>query len=164
MIRLLLFLTILPLVELALLIRISQATSVWFTIALIVVTGYFGFRLMRHQGLRVLRQFQAQMGRGQMPAAALVDHLTILLAGALLVAPGVLTDIAGVLLLIPFCRRAFRRELSRQFALRLNAKSFVAGSTGAAAQPSTGQFDVIDVESFPVQKRSAKQVKVRRSR
>ncbi|MBI2204534.1 MAG: FxsA family protein, partial [Candidatus Rokubacteria bacterium] len=88
-----------PLAELALLIEIGRHVGVVTTIALVIVTGALGAALARHQGLGVLRDMRGQLAAGQVPASSLVDGLIILVAAALLITPGILTDTVGFLCL-----------------------------------------------------------------
>ena len=116
--RLLLLFTLLPLVELAILVWIADRTSLWLTIGLVLLTGIIGAALAKLQGWRMVRRIQADLSGGRMPADALVDALLILVAGALLVTPGLLTDVGGFSLLIPPFRRWMRGRLKRRFANR----------------------------------------------
>lgn len=120
----LLLATVVPLVELALLIAIAQRTSLAITIVLVVSTGIIGGLLARSQGWAALRRIQSELGQGKMPGAALLDALMIFLAGALLVTPGVLTDLFGLSLLVPFMRSLYRRGLTYWFRSRLEFRSF----------------------------------------
>lgn len=113
--RLLLLFIALPAVELALLIEIGQRIGTLATLGLIVVTGIAGAAMARHQGLRVIARVQEQIGRGEMPADSMVDGLMILIASALLVTPGVLTDLFGFLCLIPAFRSLVKGEVIRRF-------------------------------------------------
>jgi UPF0716 protein FxsA len=113
--RLLLLFIALPALELALLIEIGQRIGTLETIGLIVVTGIVGAAAARSQGLRVLSSVQERLARGEMPADSLVDGLMILVASALLVTPGVLTDAFGFLCLVPAFRRVVKREVIRRF-------------------------------------------------
>jgi len=99
-----LFFILIPGVELALLIEIGKRIGTLETLALIVVTGILGAGLARHQGLDVLRKARLEAAAGRLPASALVDGVIILLAAAVLITPGVLTDIFGFLCLIPVSR------------------------------------------------------------
>ena len=108
---LILLLTIVPIVELALLIELGRATSTFFTIGVIILTGVVGAILARMQGLAVWRRIRAEMSRGQLPGDSLLDGAMILVAAALLVTPGLLTDATGFLLLAPPTRAVFRRVL-----------------------------------------------------
>jgi UPF0716 protein FxsA len=93
--------TVVPLVELALLIWIGGQTVWWFPIVMVLFMGITGAVLARWQGMRALRRIQDDLQAGRMPADAVVDGVLILAAGILLVTPGVLTDVVGVSLLIP---------------------------------------------------------------
>ena len=102
--RLLLLFLIVPIVELYLLIEIGQRIGTVSTLALIFLTALLGSALARRQGLGVLRRMQAEMAQGRRPASSMVDGVLILLAGAVLITPGVLTDLVGFLVLIPATR------------------------------------------------------------
>jgi len=114
-VRLLLLFIVLPAVELALLIEIGRRIGTPQTLALIVATGLLGATLARRQGLGVLARIQTELGEGRIPAASLVDGVVILLASALLVTPGVLTDAFGFLCLVPSFRALLRRAARRRF-------------------------------------------------
>jgi UPF0716 protein FxsA len=111
--RLLLLFVVVPAVELALLIEVGSRIGTATTLMIIMVTGVIGASLARQQGLGVIQELQRETAAGQLPASSLVDAMLILIAGALLVTPGILTDAFGFLCLVP----AFRRMLKR-FALR----------------------------------------------
>jgi UPF0716 protein FxsA len=100
-----------------LLIEIGSRIGTFPTLGVIVVTGVVGATLARHEGLQVLRRIQAELAQGQLPAGALVDGMIILMAGALLITPGVLTDALGFLCLVPGCRdivkKVVRKRLER---------------------------------------------------
>jgi UPF0716 protein FxsA len=106
---------VLPATELALLIEVGRRIGTMNTLLLIVVTGMVGASLARWQGLSVLRQIQRETAEGRMPAAPLVDGMIILIASALLVTPGVLTDLFGFLCLVPAFRAAVRAAAWRRF-------------------------------------------------
>lgn len=112
---LLLLLTLVPIVELALLFKIAAAIDWVPTIALVLVTGVVGASLARREGLKTLAQIQADLSAGKMPAAAMVEGVLILAAGLVLITPGVLTDALGLLLLIAPCRRWVGRKLTEKF-------------------------------------------------
>lgn len=117
--RLLLLFTVVPLVELGLLIQIGRVIGLVPTITIVLLTGFAGAALARWQGMATLRRVQTDMAEGRVPAEALVDGLLILVAGAVLLTPGLLTDIAGFLLLIPPTRAAVRRALVEAFRGRV---------------------------------------------
>lgn len=100
----LLFVTV-PLAELALLVWLGSRVGLVPTVALVVVTGIAGAALARWQGLATLARFRAALDAGRLPHRELVDGVLILVAGALLLTPGLLTDLTGFLLLAPPVRR-----------------------------------------------------------
>ncbi|HSO24297.1 MAG TPA: FxsA family protein [Chondromyces sp.] len=110
--RLLALFTLVPLVELYLLIEIGGAIGVAPTIAIVIVTGVLGAALARWQGLGVLRRLQDDLAAGRPPTDALIDGLLIFVAGAVLLTPGLITDALGLLLLVPAGRAAVRKLVS----------------------------------------------------
>lgn len=114
MIKILALFIILPAVELAVLIEVGRHIGILATLALIVTTGVLGAYLARSQGLAVLRQMRVETAAGRLPAEPLVDGVIILLAGAVLLTPGFLTDISGFLCLIPAFRRMVKAMLWRK--------------------------------------------------
>ena len=119
LLRLLILLTVVPLVEVVILIRIAEYLSWGPTIGLVVVTGVLGAWLARREGLRVLRRIQADLARGVPPTGAMVDGALILVAGLVLVTPGVLTDLCGFALLVPPIRAWVKRKLAEYFRTRI---------------------------------------------
>ncbi len=117
--RLLLLFTLVPALELALLIVIGQRLGVLPTIALILITGLIGAWLARREGSRTWREFRAALATGRVPGDELQQGLAILIGGALLLTPGVFTDLFGLLLLLPPSRQLVMRELRRRLERRL---------------------------------------------
>ncbi len=112
--RLFLLFTIVPLIELYLLIKIGSYLGALNTVLLIVITGLLGALLARLEGLRVLRQIMQNLSQGIVPAEELVDGVLIFIAGILLVTPGVLTDVIGLFFIFPYTRTIFKRWLRRK--------------------------------------------------
>ena len=137
--RLLLLFIVVPVIELVLLIEIGQRVGTLTTIGLITGTGIVGASLARQQGINTLARLQKDLDGGRLPAEAIVDGVLILVAAALLITPGVLTDVFGFFCLVPSCRRLLTRSLKRRFerAVRAGTVNVTAASTGAAptAQP-----------------------------
>lgn len=107
--RLLALFTIVPLVELYILIRVGQLIGALPTVLIVVGTGVLGATLARQQGARVWLEIQQEMQIGRFPADRLIDGLLLLVAGAVLITPGVLTDLLGFAILIPLSRTPIRR-------------------------------------------------------
>ncbi|MCP4896760.1 MAG: FxsA family protein [bacterium] len=118
-IRLLLLFTVVPIVELGLLIQLGRYVGLAPTIGIVLLTGVIGASLARWQGLVTLRRVQAEMAEGRVPTGPLIDGLLILVAGAVLLTPGLITDAVGFLLLIPPTRAAVRQTLVDQFRRRM---------------------------------------------
>jgi UPF0716 protein FxsA len=104
----------LPLVELAILVRLGMWIGFWPTMGIVVATGILGGLLAHAQGLIVWVRIQRELAEGRMPASPLVDGFLILIGGILLLTPGLLTDLLGFLLLIPWTRSWFKRYLRRR--------------------------------------------------
>ena len=116
MAKLLMLFILVPATELVLLIEVGSRIGTVNTVLIIVATGVLGVSLASRQGLGVLRQIQAETAVGRMPGGAIVDGLLILIAGIVLMTPGLLTDIAGFLCLIPATRRAIKFAIRRRLA------------------------------------------------
>lgn len=110
--KLLLLFIAVPVIELLLFIRIGGKIGLLPTFATIVITGILGAYLTKQQGLRTWRKFQTTSASGQLPANEAIDGLLILIAGAVLLTPGFLTDVVGFLLLVPFVRAAIRSQVT----------------------------------------------------
>jgi len=107
--RLLALFTVVPLLELYLLIKIGQVIGALPTVLIVVGTGIAGASLARQQGAKVWWQIQREMEIGRFPADRMIDGLLLLVAGAVLITPGILTDLLGFAILIPFTRAPIRR-------------------------------------------------------
>ena len=116
--RLLLLFTVVPLVELFLLVKLGTVIGIGATVLIVICTGVLGAWLARWQGLGVLRRLTEDMNEGRLPADALIDGLLILIAGAVLLTPGLITDALGFLLLVPQGRAVVRRTIAARLASR----------------------------------------------
>ena len=129
-----LFLTV-PLVELLLLWQIGQWIGWQWTLVLVFATGILGAWLARHEGLRCWGRLQSELRAGRLPGDPLLDALMILVAGAFLITPGVLTDLLGFSLLTPLFRRPLRRWLKARIQVRFDLPTPPGGWTDAANRP-----------------------------
>lgn len=112
----------LPLVELALLIRLGGWIGYWPTIGIVFLTGLVGAGLAQQQGGSVIRRIRGELQGGRMPVQALLDGLLVLIGGVVLLTPGVLTDLLGIMLLIPWTRGPFRRLVRRKLRRLVGAR------------------------------------------
>ena len=118
LLKLFLAFTIIPIIEIYLLIEIGSMFGALTAVTLVILTGFFGAFLARMQGMQTLYQMQESLREGRMPSGELLDALLIVIAGLVLLTPGFLTDSAGFLLLIPSTRNAIKNWLRRQIELR----------------------------------------------
>ena len=115
--RLILLFTVIPLIELILLIKIGQQIGLGATLAIVILTGIIGAYLAREQGFITISRIRQEIQNGQIPADPLLDGVLILAGGLLLITPGLLTDAAGFSVLIPYTRKiikAYIKELIRR--------------------------------------------------
>ena len=142
LLRLLLLFTLVPLAELALLVWLTQQTSLLTTVLLVLVTGFIGAALAKWQGFRAWNAVRSDLNSGRLPTTSILDGVIILIAGALLVSPGLITDACGFLLLVPPVRRAARARLFDYLRRRVSVRfeSFAARAGGLTSG------DVIDAE------------------
>jgi UPF0716 protein FxsA len=113
--KLFLLFTIVPIIELALLIKIGSHIGVIPTIAIVILTGIFGASLARYEGLTVLNKLRSTLAEGDIPTDELIEGMLIFVGGALLLTPGFITDIFGYLSIIPYTRRIIREYLKKYF-------------------------------------------------
>lgn len=117
-----------PIVEIAVIIKVGGILGIWPTVGLIILTAATGTALVRAQGFAVLRRIQTNLNQGVFPAGALFDGAALLVAGVLLLTPGFVTDAFGLLLLIPPARRVIGRGLFGWLARRAEVR--VGGTFG----------------------------------
>ncbi len=117
----------LPLIEIAVFIQVGERIGVLPTILITVATAVAGSILLRAQGLATLTRARAQMDQGVMPAEELFNGFCILLAAFLLLVPGFVTDLLGLLLFVPAVRQALRKFLAKRLETRTNQRVFIDG-------------------------------------
>ncbi|HEX6426010.1 MAG TPA: FxsA family protein [Acidimicrobiales bacterium] len=137
-----------PVVELAVIVQVAGSIGALNTIGLLVAVSLVGAWLAKHQGLGVLRRIQAALDRGEVPSSEVADGGLILLAGALMIAPGFVSDAVAVLLLLPPTRALVRVPLMRWIVRR--GPVTVVSRVGARRDPgAAGVWDVESWESTP---------------
>jgi UPF0716 protein FxsA len=109
--RLALLFVVVPLLELALLIQMGRIVGFWPTIALVVFTGLTGAWLARAEGLRTMWKLRHDVANGRVPGQAIMDGVAVLAGGALLLTPGIITDVIGFGLLFPATRHAMQKRI-----------------------------------------------------
>ncbi|MBB5350780.1 UPF0716 protein FxsA [Haloferula luteola] len=145
----LLFITV-PVIELALFLSVGERIGLPVTLAIVLLTGFLGAWLTKKQGLKVLQGYRQSLAEGRLPHEEVVEGLLILIAGAVLLTPGFLTDAIGFLLLTPPVRAAVVKRL--QSALKDRIRLVVPGATTVSPEPPGAprraelEGEVIDVE------------------
>jgi len=115
LLRLILLFTIVPFIELYILLRLATVIGALETLLIVVLTGVLGGTLAKMEGWRTWRSIREDLSRGIVPSGRLVDGVLILAGGLLLLTPGILTDLLGFALLIPLTRTAIKRSVRRRF-------------------------------------------------
>ena len=143
-----------PLLEIWTILQAGRVVGPWWTIALLVLASVLGSWLIKREGSRAWRGLQEALATGRMPARELADGGLILVAGTLMLSPGFVTDIVGVILILPMTRPLARRALARVVERRLVAGAFPSGlrtedprarqSPGGPGQGPVVQGDVVD--------------------
>ncbi|MDY6855763.1 MAG: FxsA family protein [Thermodesulfobacteriota bacterium] len=113
--KLFLAFTIIPFVELYLLIKIGGYLGAFTTILVVLLTGFLGAYLAKLQGIKTMTRIRSILNQGGLPAQEMIDAMLIFIAGAVLLTPGFLTDIAGIIILIPTTRLYIKRWLRYKF-------------------------------------------------
>ncbi|MEE9611247.1 MAG: FxsA family protein [Desulfatiglandales bacterium] len=112
--KLFLAFTLIPFLEIYLLVKIGSHLGAFNTVMIVILTGFLGALLARFQGLQTMLKVREALNRGEMPAEELLDALLIFMAGVVLLTPGFLTDMAGLMILIPQTRLRFKRWLRKK--------------------------------------------------
>jgi|LSQX01.1.fsa_nt_gb UPF0716 protein FxsA len=116
--------TVLPVLELMLLIELGRAIGTWPPILLVLGTGVAGAFFAKTQGLFLFQRILEELRRGNMPAREMISGLCVLLGGILLLTPGLLTDLTGIILLLPPTQRLVVGLVRRWLAAKINSTGF----------------------------------------
>jgi UPF0716 protein FxsA len=127
---------VLPLAELYVILQVGDAIGVVWTILLLAADSVLGAALLRSQGRAVWRRFNEALATGRMPHREVQDGVLVIFGGAFLITPGFLTDVIGLLLLLPPTR-----ALIRHFGMRAVRRRMELRIAAAGAGPAPG-FDV----------------------
>ena len=104
---------IVPIIEITVLMQVGELIGAWPTVAIVIVSAWLGAKYVRQQGLATLQSVQTKMAQGEMPSGEIVTGVMLLIAGVLLVTPGFVTDIFGLLLLVPNVRQALASSVQK---------------------------------------------------
>ena len=142
-----------PLAEIAAFVLVGSQIGVLPTIGLVIPSGFVGILLLRIQGLGTLARIRAETDAGHVPGRDLGDAFMILLAGLLLLLPGFITDVLGILLFIPFVRGRIWGWLRSRTTIVTRATGFATGQHSrndprASRRPGRGPVIELDQEDF----------------
>jgi UPF0716 protein FxsA len=146
---LLLLFIVVPIAELYVIIQVGQAIGALPTVAILLADSIIGSLLLRAQGRTAWRRFNLALSEGRVPAREVLDGALVIFGGAFLITPGFITDILGILLLLPPTRAVVRRILVRLFARRFVVSA--VGAAGAAATRRRPGREGYDVEGSAVE-------------
>ena len=132
---------VVPIAELYVIIQVGEAIGVWPTLLLLLLDAIVGSWLLKHQGRAAWRRFNEALAERRIPAKEVADGFLVILGGALLIAPGFITDIFGILFLIPPTRALARKVLHRFTVGRVAVVGFPGGGSvgGFGRRPRSGQ-------------------------
>jgi UPF0716 protein FxsA len=128
---------VIPIAELYVIIQVGQAIGALPTIAILLADSIIGSLLLRSQGRTAWRRFNEALGAGRVPAREVLDGTLVIFGGAFLITPGFITDIVGIILLLPPTRALVRRLTVRVFARRFVVSA--VGTAGAAGARAAGR-------------------------
>ena len=152
--KLFLLFAILPIVEIAILINVGEQIGGWYTVAIVILTAFFGARLVRQQGLSTLSQAQHKMQTGTMPEQEMAEGLLLVIAGVLLVTPGFVTDGIGFLLSLPMTRPLIAKSLLKNLSVKMVNPSFQGNFHHQQQQTHSQSEDIIEGEFERIDKTS----------
>jgi UPF0716 protein FxsA len=136
---------VVPIAELYVIIKVGELIGVWPTLALLFADAILGSLLLRHQGRGAWRRFNEALAARRFPGKEVADGAMIVIGGTLLLAPGFITDIAGLILLIPptraIVRRLFRSYFSRRFVVVGGIPGAFGGRGPGGAAPPSRDYD-----------------------
>ena len=141
---------VVPIAELYVIIQVGEAIGLWPTLALLLADALLGSFLLKHQGRGAWRRFNEALAQRRFPGREVVDGLLIVVGGTLLLAPGFLTDIVGILLLVP-PTRAIVRGLLKRFTIGRFVVVGMPGGRGSGPAGASRDYDFdATAEEVPV--------------
>lgn len=138
------FITI-PVIEIAVFIQVGERIGVWPTIGIVIATAMLGTAMLRQQGISILFRIQENLAANRIPVHELFDGVCLVIAGALLLTPGFVTDSIGLLLFIPPLRRWIAGEIGKRFIAKANVQFSSDFQEGAGSvYPGDADGPIID--------------------
>jgi UPF0716 protein FxsA len=147
--RLFLVFTSVSLLEIFVLVKVGSFLGAWPTVMLVIITALVGSALVRSQGLQLLQQLQQRLAQGEMPGQQLIEGVMLLVTGVLLVTPGFVTDLCGLLLLQPKIRGSIAKTVLANVKLNPNvsmSEHYSQSQTDSSFTRSKNEKDIIEGE------------------
>ena len=149
--KIFLLFALLPILEISVLITVGEQIGGWNTVAIVITTAFIGAYLVRQQGLSTLLTAQQKMQSGVIPGQEMAEGLLLVISGVLLVTPGFITDIFGLLLCLPLSRPLIAKALLKQLALKVvqvntQQSAYNQGHYQPNNRPDAAQGDIIEGE------------------
>jgi len=151
LLKLFLLFTVIPAMELWLIIKVGSSIGAMPTLALLILSGFIGAYCARMQGLSVIRRFSESVSKGEAPAETLLDGLLVVIGGVMMITPGFITDAVGLILVTPAGRKIVKPFVAAWLKKRITAHVVYPGGAagfggfGPSAGPRRNDDDVIDV-------------------
>ncbi|NRA59821.1 MAG: FxsA family protein [Psychrobium sp.] len=136
---------VVPVIEISILIAVGEQLGALSTVALVLLTAAVGASLVRSQGLQTLMSAQQKIQNGEQPGQEMIEGLMLAMAGILLVTPGFMTDIFGLLILTPVTRKIFANYLLAKLIIKGMAANQGSFNAGFSPPPQQGE-DIIEGE------------------
>lgn len=133
---------VVPLVEIYVIIQVGQVIGAWWTIVLLIADSVLGSWLVKREGSRTFQALRVALQEGRMPHRELADGMLVLIGGVLMVSPGFVLDVLGILAILPFTRPLARRTLAGFVGRKLQTvggtgfATYAAGSSSGPAGPA----------------------------
>jgi UPF0716 protein FxsA len=150
LILLLLLFILVPIAELIVLVQVGQLIGVWWTVLLLLADAVLGSLLWRSQGRAVWRRFNAAVSEGRMPHREVIDGVLVIFGGALLLTPGFISDIFGVLFLLPPTRALLRGLLVRRATMRIIGSAVPRSGPSPNGRPHDVEGTAVDIDPRPL--------------
>jgi UPF0716 protein FxsA len=135
---------VVPLVEIYAIVQVGQVIGAWWTIALLVADSILGSWLIKREGSRAWQALGTALEEGRMPARELADGALIVVGGTLMLTPGFVSDVFGILFILPFTRPVGRRVLARVINRKLVGRGSAGFGAGAQGPGGTRQHPGAD--------------------
>jgi UPF0716 protein FxsA len=144
---------LIPIAEITVFVLVGSQIGVLPTLALVILTAVAGSILLRWQGLTAMTRIQTELAAGRVPGKELVNGVMILLAGMLLMTPGFVTDVLGLLLFVPPIRDLVWRFLSKRVTFQtFGSRRFGDGLGGERADDANAEPDIVDLDEDEYQR------------